>query len=163
MFYALTAGYVYAELEPESGAARELFAFETELVYTILGTERGKLKAFTEAEHRDGILEFLELVGATNVLAPQGLQRFADSVAPAVTALAAVLADPSEPDAELAHLTPDFDAVARWCGAAIADDARERLPELARELKTKQLRHQGLLPSEPPPPVPPTLGGPGPF
>ncbi len=163
MFYALTAGYVSGELVPESGAARELFALETELLYTVLGTERAKLKAFTEAEHRDGILEFMEIVGFANVLAPHALERFANAVAPAITALAASLLDTPDVVAELAHLTPDLEAVARYCGEGIAEEARERLPELARELNAKHLRHQGLLPPEPPPPVPPTLGGPGPF
>ena len=77
MFYGVFKDF---NANAEKFNVKEIFNAETELLYTLLSTNRQKMKKFNADEHKSGILEFLETVGYESIFGRNFIENFANTV-----------------------------------------------------------------------------------
>ena len=134
MFYAVFQDFPEDKV-PEN--IKEFFNAQTELFYTLLSTNRLKLKNFTDKEHLEGIVEFLTITGYNEIISEKFVEDFANAVLPGVLELVKIL--PEKPDVSLEKffLVPDMFQMMIHFPTDFIEDHLSRIEQLSESMSMK--------------------------
>ncbi len=134
MFFSVFSEY---ELRAEPKKLEELFNAETELLYTLLGTNRAKLKAMSEDEHRKAISEFLDITGYDEILGEKQIANFTKKTLKKISELVRILPDNPDIMFEKFFLVPDMQKTLAHFDKDFIEEHLSRIEYLAEHLSLK--------------------------
>ena len=134
MFYGVFNDF-YADAEKFN--VKEIFNAETELLYTLLSTNRQKMKVFTADEHKSGILEFLETVGYESIFGRDFIENFAQTVIKSAINMIATLPDTADVMLEKFFLVPDMYMMFKYFDTEFINEHLSRIEFLGEEMSKK--------------------------
>ena len=120
---------------------KEIFNAETELLYTLLSTNRLKMKEFSIEEHKSGIIEFLQTVGYESILGREFIDNFTDSVISSAVDMIQYLPDAADVMLEKFFLVPDIYMMFKHFSIEFIGEHLSRIEFLADEMSKK---HNGF-------------------
>ncbi|MCD4657677.1 MAG: hypothetical protein K8S87_09050 [Planctomycetes bacterium] len=115
----------------------EIFNAETELLYTLLSTNRLSMKKFSIEEHKSGILEFLETVGYESIFGREFIENFSDSVIESAIDMINSLPDTADIMLEKFFLVPDMHQMVKHFKTEFITEHLSRIKFLAEEMSKK--------------------------
>ena len=139
MFYGVFSKFA---VNPEEFDVKEVFNAETELLYTLLSTNRSRMKKISIDEHKEGIVEFLQTVGYESIFGMDFITEFTDKVIDTVFEMLGNLPDQPDVMLEKFFLVPDATQMFKYFGTEFITDHLSRIEFLADEMSKK---HFGMI------------------
>ncbi len=134
MFYCVFNDF---RADAEKYNITEVFNAETELLYTILSTNRSKMKKISIEEHKSGIMEFLETVGYESIFGKDFIDNFANTVIESVINMIKTLPDCADIMFEKFFLVPDMHMMFKYFDTEFINEHLSRIEFLAEEMSKK--------------------------
>jgi len=134
MFYGVFQKFV---VNADEINVKEVFNAETELLYTLLSTNRKRMKDIGKDEHKEGIIEFLQTVGYESIFGRAFIDDFTEKNIDAVMDLIVNLPDTAEVMLEKFFLVPDVFMMFKHFDADFITDHLSRIEFLADEMSKK--------------------------